>query len=152
MQTRIEEVKAFQVSGLQVRTCNANEHDPATARIAPLWGQFSARQLPVSLPGQTEHAKVVGVYSNYESDATGAFDVTAGLTVSAPAEGMATVNIEAGTYLVFECPGDMPQAIIQGWGRVWQHFQNKGGQERLYRTDFELYSGPQEAAIYIGIK
>ncbi len=152
MQTRIEQVPAFLASGLQVRTRNADERDTSTARIGPLWGQFFEQQLPVNLPGQTDNPKIMGIYSNYESDATGAFDVTAGLTVSTPAPDMNTVTIEAGTYLVFPCEGQKPMAIIEGRGRVWATFENNAATPLLYRTDFEEYLGPQQAAIYIGIQ
>lgn len=152
MTIHIQQVQAFKVSGLQVRTCNADERDNATAKIGLLWGQFSAQQLPVRLPHQTESARVIGAYSNYESDATGSFDVTAGMAVSAPAPDMSTIDIEEGRYLVFPCKGEMPKAVIEGWQKVWSYFENQPERRRRYRTDFEEYLSMQEALIYIGIE
>jgi len=152
MQKKIVTVDSFQISGLQVRTRNADEADNAKGKIGPLWGQFFARNLPETLPGKIGDGKIYGVYSNYESDASGLFDVTAGVAViSAPAD-FASISIAAGRYMVFNCEGEMPAAIIEGWGRVWSNFSSGAVHERLYLTDFEEYQGPQQAAIYIGIK
>lgn len=152
MQTKIVTVDSFQISGLQIRTRNADEADNAKGKIGPLWGQFFSRSLPETLPGKTGDGKIYGVYSNYESDASGLFDVTAGVAVtSAPAD-FASVNIAAGRYMVFNCEGEMPAAIIEGWSKVWSYFSSGAAHERLYLTDFEEYQGPQQAAIYIGIK
>ncbi|MBC3918595.1 GyrI-like domain-containing protein [Undibacterium sp. CY18W] len=158
MQTQIQDIDGFQVSGLQVRTRNADETNPSTAKIGPMWGQFFARQLADTLPNKAADAKIYGVYSNYQSDASGEFDAMAGAAVSAAvttaitADGFATVNIKSGKYLVFACEGEMPMAVIQGWGKVWSYFNSNTEHERCYQTDFEEYLGPQQAAIYIGIK
>jgi len=152
MQTQIQNISSFQVSGLQVRTRNTNETDPSTARIGAMWGEFFARQLAETLPNKAVDAKIYGVYSNYESDASGEFDVMAGAAVSAVPDDFATVSIKAGKYLVFACEGEMPMAVIQGWGKVWSYFNSNAEYERCYQTDFEEYQGPQQAAIYIGIK
>ncbi|TPG73905.1 AraC family transcriptional regulator [Pseudomonas arsenicoxydans] len=56
---------------------------------------------------------MVGVYSAYESDASGAYEVTAGVSVSTPNPEFENVEIQAGKYLVFEARGPMPSAVIQ---------------------------------------
>ncbi|MCH8621201.1 GyrI-like domain-containing protein [Undibacterium sp. TS12] len=152
MQTKIININSFQISGLQVRTRNADEADNAKGKIGPLWGQFFARNLPETLPTRTGDGKIYGVYSHYESDASGLFDVTAGVAVMAASAELANITIAAGRYMVFECVGDMPAAIIEGWGKVWSYFSNSTEYQRCYLTDFEEYQGPQQATIYIGIK
>ena len=62
------EIESKTVKGLQVRTKNADEMNPETQKIAPLWGRFFNEVLPTLGEGAT----VYGVYHNYESDATGA--------------------------------------------------------------------------------
>ena len=95
-----------------------------------------------------------GVYSAYESDYTGAFDVTVGATVAEAGNSgpWHTVKIQPGEYLVFAAKGAMPLAVIQTWGAVWQFFQDHPDIQRSYVTDFEAYHGPDEVAIHIGIR
>jgi predicted transcriptional regulator YdeE len=145
---------AFLVSGIMVRTTNHDEQDPHTARLAGHWGRFFAEGLFEKIPGRLPDAGMYGVYSAYESDHTGAFDVTAGAAVSAPAAGPGwhTVEIQPGDYLVFTAKGAMPQVVIQTWGAIWQFFQTHPGIQRSYATDFEAYQGPDEVAIHIGIQ
>lgn len=149
---KIVEISSFQISGLQVRTRNADEADNAKGKIGPLWGQFFAKNLPETLPAKIGDGKIYGVYSNYESDANGLFNVTAGVAVMAASAELANISIAGGRYMVFECQGEMPAAIIEGWGKVWSYFANSTEHQRLYLTDFEEYQGATQAAIYIGIK
>jgi predicted transcriptional regulator YdeE len=148
MSTEIKTIEAFSVTGFQARTTNAAEQNPQTAKIGGLWQQFFGSALFAPTAG------VVGVYSNYESDAMGAFDVTAGVTTSTekPANTQ-TVQIQAGQYLVFRGKGAMPQAVIDAWVQIWQHFgQPRTDVERVYRTDFEQYIGADEVAVHIGVR
>lgn len=152
MQPKILDVTSFTVSGLSVRTRNSDEFNLTTAKIGPLWAQFFSQQCPEKIPGQTPVARMLGVYSGYESDATGAFDVTAGMAVQSAAPELASIQIEAGRYLVFECEGGLPAAVIQGWGQVWTYFQSHSEHRRRFGTDFEDYLSPSTVAIYIGIE
>lgn len=145
-------VDSFTVSGLRVRTANAAEHNPETAQIGPMWGQFFAKGLAEVIPGKLTESSVYGVYSAYESDASGAFDVTAGVAVTEPSADFETIRIESGNYLVFEGRGPLPGAVIETWGRIWQHFEANPQIERRFATDFEAYTGPESVAIYIGLR
>ena len=69
--------------------------------------------------------RLYGVYSSYEAGDDGAFDITAGVAVSGDP---ATVQIEAGEYLVFSGQGQMPQLVL-----------------------FESYGGPDQVDIHIGV-
>ena len=111
---------AFAIAGPSVRTTNREESSPATGRIPGLWARFFGE----NVMGRTAHRDPAdpcnyGVYSAYESDAHGAFDVTAGVAV---AQGGA-VHVEAGDYLVFPAHGPMPQAVLGAWMAVWQYFE-----------------------------
>jgi predicted transcriptional regulator YdeE len=139
---------AFQVAGLVARTTNREEDDPATARIGALWRRFFSEQTYASTPNRTSDLHIFGVYSAYESDAHGAFDITVGVAVS---DGAGSVTIEAGDYLVFNGQGEMPQMVIATWQRIWQYFEAHPEIARRYRTDFEAYEGPDKVAIHIGV-
>ncbi len=118
MDVKRVEVAAFQVCGPQVRTRNQDEQQPRTARIGGLWGSFFAEGLAERISTRQPDSLVYGVYSGYESDASGYFDVTAAVAVSAPAPGYETLQVQAGPYLVFEGRGAMPQTVIDTWGRI----------------------------------
>ena len=135
-------IESFSISGLSIRTNNALEASSAE-KIPALWGQFySSQTMPAGL--------VYGVYSGYESDASGDFTVTAGTKSAELAK--SDISINAGTYLVFPANGPMPAAIIDAWKAVWEHFSHNQSYERSYETDFEEYNGQNSAMIYIGIK
>ena len=147
-------VAAFHVVGLTVRTCNRDEMDPATARIGALWDRFFSQSWERTLPGRGEEGRIFGVYSGYESDEHGAFDVTAGVAVPppvAPVPGAVQIAVQAGDYLVFHRHGTMPQMVIDAWGEVWRYFAAYPQLPRRFGTDFELYEGPDRVAIHIGI-
>jgi len=133
-------IEPFVISGLSVRTCNQDEFNLETARLPHLWAQFAASH-PV--------APVYGVYSDYDSDASGFYTMTAGTQTSNPT--LSNVTIQAGQYLVFSGHGTMPQAVIDTWKRVWAYFETPGDYKRNFVTDFECYSGADEIAVYIGV-
>ncbi|WP_227431233.1 GyrI-like domain-containing protein [Psychrobacter sp. I-STPA6b] len=142
--------------GLSVRTTNQAETSHKTAKLGGLWQKFYQTQFN-NLP---EDAKIYGMYHNYETDATGEFDVVAGWNKTeyeSHSEDIVTVTIPAGKYLVFTKKGAMPDIVIEGWDKVWNYF-NKSNCEhtRLYDVDFEHYvnANPDDGQvdIYIGIE
>lgn len=145
--TRQTLAQPIAIAGISVRTTNAAEFSPVTGKIAGLWGQFFSEGLFDSLPGKLPDSPVYGVYSGYESDYMGAFDVTAGV---ASTQGQLT--LQAGDYLVFSATGPMPQTVLQTWGVVWQYFQSNPNAKRSYATDFEVYLSADNVAIHIGVQ
>ncbi|MCQ6255581.1 GyrI-like domain-containing protein [Pseudomonas sp. Q11] len=152
MDVKLKAVEPFTVAGLQVHTRNADEQQPDTARIGPMWQQFFTEGEFDKIPARLSESFVYGVYSNYESDATGYFEVTAGVQVDATSAGYAAVDIEGGDYLVFSAKGPMPDCVIQTWGLIWAYFADNPQTLRRFATDFEVYSGPDSVAIYIGVQ
>lgn len=152
MDLKRQQIDAFTVAGMRVRTTNAAEHQPETAKIGPMWGEFFDQKLAENIPGKSASSPIYGVYSGYESDVSGAFDVTAGVAVNAAAEGYESVLIEAGEYLVFEAQGALPDAVIATWGRIWTFFEENPQIKRRFATDFEAYTGPESVAVCIGIR
>ena len=143
------ELTAKTINGLQVRTKNADEMNLDTLKIAPLWARFFAEIMPRF---GTTPPPLYGVYSNYESDAMGEFDVLVGTDVLEESDGIKSVTLEAGKYLVFTAKGELPQAIIETWSQVWAYFEDPSIDERrAYKTDFEHYISKDEAEIYIGV-
>jgi predicted transcriptional regulator YdeE len=88
MDLKRQQIDAFTVAGLRVRTTNAAEHQPQSAKIGPMWGRFFSEEQAESIPGKIPGSAIYGVYSAYESDASGAFDVTAGVAVNARPKAM----------------------------------------------------------------
>ncbi len=141
-------LNAFAVAGPSVRTTNADEASRATGRIPGLWAGFFRDNVMGLTPHRDQtDLRNFGVYSGYESDAHGAFDVTAGVAVTQGA----SAQIEAGDYLVFEANGPMPQAVLGAWMAAWQYSEAHPEIQRRYVSDFEAYSSPVDVAVYIGV-
>ncbi|GLT20016.1 transcriptional regulator [Vibrio zhanjiangensis] len=143
-------LEEFTVTGFTARTCNADELEPTTAKIAPLWQHFYQH----AVPSLGEQSCVYGVYSNYESDAEGQYDISVGATeLSADRlEGAKHVHIPAGQYLVFTAKGEMPKTVIGLWGEIWSYFGNSDcPHERAYTYDYERYLDEQSVEICIAI-
>ncbi len=139
--------KSKTIYGLKARTTNENEMNPQTAKIAGLWGEFFTKVMP-TLPQGTQG---YGVYSNYESDAFGAFDVTTGSEVENSE--LEQITLAEGNYLCFKTKGELPQAVIDAWGEIWNYFADENCPDRrVFKTDYELYLSESEAEVYIGVE
>lgn len=152
MDVKLRTVEPFMVAGLQVRTRNADEQQVDTAKIGPMWQRFFSEGWFDRIPARQSASFVYGVYSGYESDATGYFNVTAGVQVDATSAGCPAVEIEGGDYLVFSAKGEMPDCVIQAWGLIWAYFADNPQTVRRFISDFEVYSAPDSVAIYIGVQ
>jgi len=138
----IKQIDGFTVTGLMVRTKNSDEFNPETAKLSKLWQQFFTSNPPTN-------TTIYGVYSDYESDASGSYKVTVGPLESAKSK---AVKVNSGKYLVFQGKGAMPQTVIETWKQVWDYFSEENSSQRCYLTDFEEYKNGDEVAIYIGVK
>ena len=148
----VVEVDEKVIYGLSVRTSNANELRPRTAKIWAMWREFNEKVSNNYRNG----GKVYGVYYNYESDNTGEFDVLAGIERQDIA--LNRVVIHKGRYLVFHAKASKPivymriVAVIETWGRILKYFSsNDARYKRAYRTDFEYYMNETDIDIYISI-
>lgn len=145
------EVDSFDVTGLVVRTTNAEEMNPSTEKIGALWEEF----YKTASSKLSNNSQVYGLYTNYESDSTGAFDVVACSDTLSPEEleGSVKFQISSGKYLKFSGKGEMPQVVIDLWGEVWEYFNSDSClHTRAYTTDFEYYKNNNEVEISIAIK
>lgn len=159
MEPQLTSSGEIKVIGLEVRTSNARESDPKTARIPGLWHRFFAEQVAEQIPNRTDSNTLLAVYTKYESDHTGEYSLIVGGAVSSLeqiAEGMAGVTIPGAKYLVFPVHGPMPQAVIEVWNSIWHYFSIPSPYRRAYTADLEVYEqspqgGNPAAKIYVAI-
>lgn len=139
-----------QLKGIHIRTSNAAEMNPATAKIGALHQEFD-RRVPVNYQAG---ARVYAVYYDYESDVSGAYSVFAGCDhVEEEVDGIEEITLQNGRYLVFTAVGEVPQVVLQTWMKIWDYFaQADAPYQRAYTTDFEFYKSQTEVEIHIAIQ
>ncbi len=133
------------VGGISVHTTNASEQNPETAKIPAAWGQIRQR-------GYT--GQLAAVYTNYESDSTGAYTEIIGQVLQSENDlpnGDTLAKVPTGDYAKFRVEGAMPQIVMDAWSAVWQAEQN-GTLQRAYTADFELYPSEGVVELYIAVK
>ncbi|KTD27049.1 GyrI-like domain-containing protein [Legionella maceachernii] len=145
---KLVSLDGFLISGLSVRTKNSEEFDPNTAKLPKLWEAFSLKAN--HLPFFMKNSEIFGVYTDYESDATGYYNVTVGGLTEKVLPEFSTVKIHSGNYLVFSGKGVMPKSVIETWLRIWSYFESYSECKRNFISDFELYRG-DEISIHIGV-
>ncbi len=128
---------AFKVIGIEVRTNNPDEMS-GKGKIGELWQKFYSEDVLPKIPGKRGDA-VLAAYTDYESDANGAYSLIVGSEVDSLANvpaGLVGREIPAAKYAVFtSARGSIPGIIIDVWKRIWEY----KGAARLYQTDFEVY-------------
>lgn len=147
---KIVELKEKQIKGFSSRTTNAREMNPQTSKIGALHQKFD-KEVTVDYKNG---ARVYGVYFDYESDYSGEYSVLAGADQieKTTANNLETVVLPGGTYMVFAAKGEVPQIVIETWGKIWQYFSAGISQyQRSYCTDFEFYKSQHEIEIYISV-
>lgn len=146
----VKQLPELVVKGITVRTNNEQEMSEQ-GKIPELWQQFW-RDFSIE---QETGELAFGVYTNYESDHTGDFDVMAGVNSTSleASEKVQQLIIPAGKYLMFTNQGEMPKVVIDTWQLVWQCFsQPDPHYKRAYTTDFECYVEADKVEVYIAIK
>ncbi len=144
-------VKDFLVSGLKVRTKNADEFDMKIAKIPALWEKLCTPEVFDCLENKNKDFKTYGVYTNYSSNIDGEYDILVGVDVESRNENFDNIKIKGGKFLVFEKSGQIPQIVIELWQEVWEHFKTSQTQ-RAYTNDFERYISDDKVELYIAIK
>lgn len=150
------EIEQKLLYGIKERTKNSNEMNPKSSKIAPLWKKFDTKVDVDYINGQ----RVYGVYTNYESDFKGEFDVYAAYDgEDVESADLEQINIKAGRYLLFKeyalgtDESARVEAVLKAWGRVWEYFSEDNAQyKRAYNTDFEFYKDATTVELYISIK
>lgn len=103
MQTYITEQPARSLTGVHVRTTNAEEAGP-NRRLPQLWETYFQSQITSRTSTINSHL-IYALYTDYESDASGAYTTLIGHEVagdkSQDEDKFHTVQVPASKYLVF---------------------------------------------------
>ncbi|GAA3584496.1 GyrI-like domain-containing protein [Nonomuraea rosea] len=140
------------VVGFAVRTTNADEMDPARAKLPTLWQRVGAPGAFAHVPGRLDE-NLYAVLTDYESGHNGAYTQIVGTgvrTVPRIPEGMVAVRVPAAHALRLAARGQMPQALVEAWQRVWKHTESGGTPSRAFTTDLEVHH-PEGADLYIAV-
>jgi len=72
-------VESFKVIGISVRTSNG--HSDVAKHIGDLWGRFMSKGIIEHIPNKLEES-IYSLYTDYETDHTGAYTAVIGCKVS----------------------------------------------------------------------
>ena len=157
---KIVEEPGFTVVGISTRTTNAKEMS-GKGVIGQQWDRFMKEGLLSKIPNKVD-SNILAVYTDYESDANGAYTLLLGARVSSADNvppGMVAKKVPAGRYAVFTSEkGFVGKVVPETWRGIWAVPKSAPGGNRAYQADFEVYdqraADPQNAQvdIYIGIK
>ncbi|KWX80408.1 transcriptional regulator [Paenibacillus riograndensis] len=148
------------ITGVAVRTTNAEEAGPE-GRLPKLWETYFQSNLLSAAGGENPHF-IYAVYTDYESDANGAYTVVIGHESSAERvpddKNHVVVAVPGSKYRVFTTKkGPVYEVVAQAWREIWAYF-GESTEKRAYTGDFELYDARDfdpantELQIYIAIK
>ena len=154
---RLVSLYGMYIVGLEVRTMNRDEENPATAKIPSLWQRIRNENLLASIPAAREPAVTLGAYTRYQSDHNGPYSLIVGSEMDSLERippGMVGITVLAQEYLIFTAAGEMPAAVIEAWKEVWKYFSDTTVLKRAYTTDFERYDAgrPSEVEIHIAVR
>lgn len=150
MNYEVVNLKEKKVVGLNIRT---NNNDPNMSNdIGKLWNEFFNQGIFSEIKNKVNE-RAIGLYSNYESDFTGDYDMTVACEVSDEKEipkGTIVKKIPAGKYAKFIVKGHMQKAVYEFWQELWTM-----NLDRAYTCDFEEYINSDidnaEINIYIAL-
>jgi predicted transcriptional regulator YdeE len=144
------------LTGVSARTTNRQEAGPDGV-IPNLWGSYFQSDIVSQLDVRHPHL-IYALYTDYESDATGEYNIIIGHECadnSSPAEGLQQATIPEAHYMVFETKrGPVQQVVIEAWQEIWMIFEDSTV-KRTFSGDFELYHAndfsPEDAVVQIYI-
>ena len=143
------------IVGLAIRTTNAAEAEPSGGKIPQLWGRFAAERWSERLEKVGAFGPTMAVYSEYESDASGSYQLLVGREVRDPqsvSPPLQLVSVPQASYFVFRCPGPLPQAVVDGWRDVWAYFARPNAPQRAFTIDFERYPDAEPVELWIAVR
>lgn len=151
MKYEVVELNEKTVVGITARTRNKDVDMPQI--IGGLWQRFWADGIYQSIQHK-QNDYSIGLYSNYENDVNGAYDITVCCEVrelDPLPSGVDVKVISPGKYAKFVVHGHMQHAVGEFWTKLWNM-----DLDRRYGYDFEEYQsgGDMENAeihIYIAI-
>ncbi len=156
----LEEIKLV---GITARTNNSNETESEKGKIGPTLEKYFGNNLADKIQNRKSPGKTFCIYTDYESDETGEYTYFVGEEVTSfegiDGASFETLTIPAQSYAKFNVgPGQMPQACIEAWQKIWKMKEDDFESARNYIADFEIYdersADPENCIfdIYIGVK
>jgi predicted transcriptional regulator YdeE len=152
MMPQIVRQPAFAVLGWTTRTTNEREMS-GKGRIGALW-QTYLQGGQNAIPNVSDPALTFSIYTNYESDHTGAYDVILGTPVSveeAASGDLRGIAIPSAQYAVFPAESATADGIRAAWMAVYQYFSGPTDLRRAFSIDFERYSA-EGVQLYIAVR
>lgn len=152
MNYRIEQKDAFRIVGPKLECPWSPEKQEGFTEVPKFWGtQQKAGVIPkiVALMNQ-EPLGVLGV-SVGDWQTAGTFDYYIAVSSSQPVpEGMATYEVPACTWAIFECKGAIPNAIQTMQKRIMTEWFPNSGYQYADAPDIEQYTdGDQSSDDYV---
>ncbi|WP_186644100.1 GyrI-like domain-containing protein [Fluviispira vulneris] len=145
--------------GIETRTQNSLEIK-GEGKIPSLWNEFlNTFKLDRKISND-----IYAVYSNYESDENGQYDYFIGYEIADPDKYLnddryAVKQIEVGKYSVISPIHKLSENVAYNtWQKIWQMNAKQLGGERLFHTDFEVYTNEKKNGqhslvnIYLSLK
>jgi len=162
MQETITSLGNLVLVGTEVRTSNAKEGNPDTAKIGPHFYQYISQQTAEKIDGRLAPYTTYSVYTKYESNEHGEYTHFLGESVDPSSKqthnDLIKLEIPASKYKKFTTnEGPMPGIVIEAWQKIWAMTPEELGGKRTYIADFEVYdqrsADPAHAVvdIYVGI-
>lgn len=146
---KVTRIKKLMISGISVVTNNEFEMSEENGKIAGLWEEYFQKDIYKKTFDKANSDFMYGVYSNYESNASGNYKVTVGVEVTKPKN---AIVIEDKKYLVFSKQGELPMVVVELWEEIWDYFEKNSEYVRAFEIDFEKYAKEDEVEIYVSIK
>lgn len=162
MEKTILELPEIKLVGIAVRTDNAGELNPDTAKIERTMQKFFGENLQNKIINRKTPGRVYATYNSYESDEGGKFSYFIGEEVTNFDESLTDLEmltVQPQTYVKFTSTlGSIPNIVIDLWHKIWALDVADYGGKRAYIADFEIYDERAQDTknavvdIYIGIK
>lgn len=151
MNYEIVQLEEKKVVGLKIRTNNSDPN--MSSAIGDVWKKFFETGIYQSIPDK-KNEKCIGLYTNYESDVNGAYDVMVCCETQNSSNHPMLVQSEtipAGKYAKFIIQGHVQKVVAEFWMKLWSM-----DLDRKYSCDFEEYQGGSdedtaEIHIYISL-
>ncbi|MED4783045.1 GyrI-like domain-containing protein [Brevibacillus choshinensis] len=129
------------IAGIGIRTTNQQQSE-GNGSIGELWQRYYTEGIQDRTPDRLDPDVVLGVYSEYESNENGAYNLLIGSAVqpgSDVPQGLTVLSVPAGTYAVFTTRrGPLVEVVVEAWNHVWQ-WSHQTGNKRTFTADFERY-------------
>jgi predicted transcriptional regulator YdeE len=116
-----------------------NKNGKSMKDIGSMWQHFIGEGVCDSIKNKIT-GKGIGLYTDYEGDATMPYRFMCGTEVSkSDNPNLETRIIDGGKYAKFTVKGDIMNAVGKAWQEIWSL-----DLERKFSSDFELYHNDSE--------